>query len=225
MHQWRVQLIGDDSFLQELAAETGTATAIERTDNKWFLKSTDYSDLQTAKAVRDHAISWITNINAIATLFGFSGQIEIANVEGVVDNVRTVTVFADECLGISDSVLVLLQGTEAKTNLGVAKLAALSDDKAKEIFGYLQPLDWLRIRKILEVINADAYTHPIIDEELIKRLYMSANNAIVSGNGAVHSTYINGKKARAPRQLKPVAIGEAQRHIRVLVRDWLLSKI
>ncbi|MDD5509672.1 MAG: hypothetical protein PHI12_02495 [Dehalococcoidales bacterium] len=230
--EWRVQLSGDKSDLEELAKSLNSdELKIWEDDGKFILSSSDFDSLNESQDVRDNAEIKLNYINGCAKLKqSFQQPITIDGVESLSqDGKRSVYISVPPASIVvrTHNPTVLINGREEGAyiydELGRYVLIAKKDNNVAEVFNCLKEEDDPRtLFNIFEIIRSD-----VGGEENIRDNGWASLNKIRLFRQTVNFA---GEKARHrggkhPPPKNPMSLAETKTFIHNLVKCWLDSKI
>jgi hypothetical protein len=237
--EWKVCLSGDEFDLSELSKSfCGPGLAIVREEERFVLKSSRFSELNDAEAIRHDAARIVVLLDGGARLalgarrpITLGGGIERINDDGSRDAFAFPDTLRLAVRALAPSVRVThSDGTEQEFNpadpvVGWVK-AGLGSETVARVLGLFasKPLDWVNLYRILEVVESDMGGLKSIAQQGwatragLRRFKRSANSPSAIGDDARH-----GKEPTQPAA-DPMTLSEARSFIETILHNWLRTK-
>lgn len=237
--KWQVQLSGDDLDLRELCKSlTDADLRIHENNGQYFLESSKFEQLTTQQEVSSLAAEILTAITgAVRLSIGRRTPLHVVSiVRGRPDGGRNIFVTVEDQVSIRNGQGVGMQITRADGTIEVINPIAhiyrwvkmsLSDPKvakALRLFGTGEH-DWVSLYRLYEVIEEDTggidniVRHGGTTKASIKRFTHTANSPTAAGDTSRHGT----ESTMPPPD--PMALDEARSLVKVILHDWLRSKV
>jgi hypothetical protein len=235
--KWEVQISGDVHDLGELAKSlTNDNLRIIERDGQFFLETIRFSELTTSEEVTAATSDLLPMLTGASRLsLGGRTPIQIANIAKVrEDGSRSLFVKVQEEIHVRHTVSLGI--TKSDGSIEVVNPADKVPDwinaaskcpnvaKALRLLGTHEH-DWVSLYRLYEVIEADVGGIKKITSEgwattkAISRFKHTANSPGAIGDSARH-----GKESRDP-PLKSMDLGEAVALVKVILHNWLRSKM
>jgi len=220
--EWLVRLQGHHSDLDNLAEWlTSPDLNVKKEGDHFYLRSSEFSPLTDADAVRGRALALLDIVNGASKLrSGSYLPVELDTIAwtGEEGKLRHL---------VGSSVTLKWRVLEAKPPTGIESLVSLArgDEGVADILHFFQKGDWQSLYKAWELLrDAVGGEHkltkkPWINERAKKRFTQTAQSRKVLGDDARHASedYDN------PIKGGPMTLDEARSFVRSVVEAWVAT--
>lgn len=234
--EWRVQLSGDNSDLEELSKSFNSDNLKICSDGETYvLSSSDYNGITEAGIVLKKSAEILSLINGGSNVIQkLAKPIQVGSVYSIDDEgKRNINLFIKDNVLITESFrpTILVNGKVRETftfeDLPNWVLLANQNRDAADVLNYLETgsNEIATLYKVYEIIKKDVGGDKTIKDngwasiKKIERFTRTANSPDAIGDKARHGV----QKNQPPKN--PMSLSEAESLIRHLVKCWLASKI
>lgn len=233
---WKVRIIGDPRDLAELQQSFSTdGISITEDKNEYHLISDSFQNCGNDSEVSEIASNLISLISGASRL-ALGGNIPISQSEVVKvkeDGSEMVFMSFQDTISVRDSFHLSILDEEGNVvdelkpaddvpnwvNLGIHYQLV-----AKVLRLYSQPLDWVGLYRIYEVIESDSGgVDNIVSNDWATKRIIKVFKHTANSPGAVGDEARHGKESSQPPQT-PMQLHEARNLIENLINKWLKSK-
>lgn len=235
--EWVVQLKGDNSDLQELSESLSSVElGITKENDKFFLKSSNFNQLNNANEVKEKAEEFLLSICGAARV-AFRMQRPLV-VDAVIkvndDGTKLTTRFLSDTMYASSSISL----TITRNNGTVEEIhqadpipewinIAQNDENVAKILRLMGKgaIDWVSLYRIYDVIEYDVggisniVSNGWTSSNQIERFKHTANSVGAIGDIARHGV----ETTDPPRN--PMQFSEAKSLIETIIHNWLHTKV
>jgi hypothetical protein len=228
--EWYVQILGDNSDLQELSKSLNSPElCISQEDQKYVLKSSNFDQLKNAADVRKRAEEILSLLNGTAKLALGTQQLLILDaVVKVSDDGKKVTVrFLSDTMYGRSSTSTSLKTTDGKVQIThpadpipVWIKTAQINNTVATVFRLIgaSALNWIDLYKVYEIIESDVGGKDKIADN------GWATKGQIKLFTQTAQAYRHGKLKNYKPPKKPMTLSEAESLIKRILRSWLRAK-